>query len=127
MSITWFSENQKTLVATITDNNITFNKACINLLENAYSVMLGLNFEKEIAFIKPLSKEDATRGDITSSEQYKITIRSSYARVCNIAFISSIKKIIEESNLKEKPVKFVCSFDEKEKCVVIDLKERVKQ
>ncbi len=125
MSIIWFSENQKTLVATISDNNITLNKACTSLFENAYSVMLGLDTVNQIALIKPLDKELATRGDITTSEQYKITVRSSYARVCNINFIASIKKILNVDGLKENPIKFTSTFDNNEKCLKIDLTGRI--
>lgn len=122
MAITWFNESQKTLISTIYDNNITLNKTCATLLDNAYSVMLGLDYDEKIVHIKPLSKEEATRGDITSDSQYKITVRSSYARVCNISFISEIKKIIGVFELKN-PKKFVVSFDELNKCFKIDLRK----
>ncbi len=121
MAITWFNENQKVLVSTIYDNNITLNKTCVNLLEHAYSVMLGLDYEEQLVHIKPLNKEEATRGDITSEQQYKITVRNSYARVCNISFINEIKKIIGIDKLND-PKKFVVNFDEKDKTLVIDLK-----
>lgn len=121
MAITWFNETQKILVSTIYDNNITFNKTCVNLLENAYSVQLGLDYDEQLVHIKPLNKEEATRGDIKSDQQYKITVRSSYARVCNISFINEIKKIIGIKDLTE-PKKYIVNFDEETKTLVINLK-----
>lgn len=121
MAITWFNETQKILVSTIYDNNITFNKTCVNLLENAYSVQLGLDYDEQLVHIKPLNKEEATRGDIKSDQQYKITVRSSYARVCNISFINEIKKIIGINDLTE-PKKYIVNFDEETKTLVINLK-----
>ncbi len=122
MSVVWFNENQKTLISTIYDNNITLNKTCASLLEHAYSVMLGLDYDNMIVHIKPLTKEESTKGDIKSDQQYKITVRSSYARVCNIAFINEIKRLIGISDLKE-PKKFVVSFDEIAKTLKIDLRK----
>lgn len=122
MSITWFNENQKILISTIYDNNITLNKTCVNFLENAYSVMLGLDYDSQIVHIKPLTKEESTRGDITSDSQYKITVRNSYARVCNISFINEIKKLIGIFDLKI-PKKYIVSFDQLNKTLKIDLRK----
>ncbi|MFI3328925.1 MAG: hypothetical protein R3Y05_00410 [bacterium] len=121
MGIIWFNEDQKTLITTIYDNNITLNKSCVNLIENAYSVMLGLDYDQKVIHIKPLTKDVATRGDISEKSQYKITIRSSYARVCNISFINEIKKIIGSIDLKQSPQKFIATFDEQNKSFLIDL------
>lgn len=123
MGIIWFNEDQKTLITTIYDNNITLNKSCVRLIENSYSVMLGLDYDEKLILIKPLSKDAATKGDIPLTSQYKITVRSSYARVCNISFINEIKKIIGDIDLKSNPKKFVATFDEDEKCFKIYLHE----
>ncbi len=121
MAVKWFNEDQKTLITTIYENNITLNKSCVSLIENAYSVMLGLDYDEKVVHIKPLTKDVATRGDIPAKSQYKITIRSSYARVCNISFINEIKKIIGNSDLKLNPKKFTAIFDEHNKSFIIDL------
>ncbi len=126
MSIQWFNEKQKSLVSTIQNNNITFNKTCVNIIEHAYSVMLGLDYDNKVVHIKPLSKEDATRGDITTKEQYKITIKSSYARVSNKLFINEIKKMLGISDLTD-PKKFNTSYDEQKKTLLIDLNKEVEK
>jgi hypothetical protein len=40
MGIVWFNEKPKIGVATLSENNITLNKAATTYFENAYSVML---------------------------------------------------------------------------------------
>lgn len=124
MSITWFNENQKSLISTIQNNNITLNKTCVSLIETAYSVMLGLDYDNKAVHIRPLSKDDALRGDITEAEQYKITIKSSYARVSNKSFINEIKKILGISDLSD-PKKFIATYDEMNKSLIIDLNKGV--
>lgn len=126
MSITWFNENQKSLISTIQNNNITFNKTCLNFIQHAYSVMLGVDYDNNIVHIKPLSKEDATRGDITEKEQYKITIKSSYARVSNKMFINEIKKMLKIDDLTD-PKKFITLYDEYNKTLIIDLNKGVEK
>ncbi|MFI3252099.1 MAG: hypothetical protein R3Y60_03045 [bacterium] len=124
MNIVWYNENQKTLISTIQNNNITLNKTCVTLLEHAYSVMLGLDYENKVVYIKPLSKEEATRGDITEKEQYKITVKSSYARVSNKNFINEIKKVLGISDLTD-PKKYIASFDDYSRSLKIDLNRGV--
>lgn len=124
MAVTWFNDNQKDLIATIQDNNITLNKTCKNLIEYAYNVMLGLDIDEKIVHIKPLTKEDVLRGDISENEQYKITIRSSYARVSNKSFINEIKKSINLDDLTN-PKKYVVTYDEISKTVLINLNKEV--
>ncbi len=124
MNITWFNENQKSLISTIHDNNITLNKTCINVIEHAYRVMLGLDYDNKIVYIKPLSKEESIRGDIHEKEQYKITIKSSYARVSNKSFINEIKKLLGLDDLSN-PQKFITSFDDVQKTLKIDLTKGV--
>ena len=93
--IKWFDmENKnKNCVATIYDSNITLNKHACDFISNAYTVMLGIDYEDKLLFIKPLNKDIATRGDIPESSQYNITIRSSYGRISNVDFIKEVKGI----------------------------------
>ncbi len=121
MAIVWFNENFKELVSTIQNNNITLNKQSKSLIENAYTVMLGLDEQEKIVHIKPLTKEESIRGYIQEKKQYKITIRSSYARISNKFFINEIKKLIEINDLTE-PKKFIVTFDDNSKSLLIDLK-----
>ncbi len=124
MNVTWFNENQKSLISTIQNNNITLNKTCIYVIEHAYRVMLGLDYDEKTVYIKPLSKEESIRGDIKENHQYKITIKSSYARVSNKSFINEIKKTLGIDDLSN-PKKFISEYDEKSKTLKIDLNKEV--
>lgn len=125
--IKWFDikEKDKNLIATICDTNITVNKHSCKYLESAYTVMLGIDHEKRLIYIKPLSKDVATRGDIPASAQYNLSLRSTYARVSNVDFIKEIKSILKIESFKGHPKKYAVSFCEKERYLIINLKEEV--
>ena len=125
--IKWFDmENKnKNCIATIYDTNITLNKYACDLISNAYTVMLGIDYDNKLLFIKPLNKDIATRGDIPQSSQYNITIRSSYGRISNVDFVKEIKGILGIDSLKEEPKKFNVDYLESNNTLKIDLMKEV--
>lgn len=127
MSISWFSTDFKTkkCIATIYDSNITLNKYACDLISNAYTVMLGLDYENNLVYIKPLRKDIATRGDIPQSKQYAITLRSSYGRISNVDFIKEIKSLLKTDSFKDDPKKFYVEWNQNGESLKIDLNEEV--
>ena len=125
--IKWFDikEKDKNLIATICDTNITLNKHSCIYLENAYTVMLGIDYNKRLVYIKPLNKDIATRGDIPTSSQYNLSLRSTYGRVSNVEFIKEIKNLLGLESFKGNPKKYNVSYCEKDHCLVINLEEEV--
>ena len=87
--------------------------------------MLGLDYINKQLFIKPLSKDVATRGDIPQSSQYNITIRSSYGRISNVDFIKEVKGILGVDSLKVNPKKFNVEYQEQHNTLKIDLTKEV--
>lgn len=127
MSIMWFdSENKnKNCIATIYDTNITLNKHASKLIENAYRVMLGLDYDKKILYIRALNKDTALRGNIALSSQYNISIKSSYARISNADFVREIKGILGVDSLKVSQKKFIVENQVGSDTLTIDLKKEV--
>ena len=121
MAIEWFDSSSKDGIATLYESNITLNKNTIRNIEDAYSVMLGIDAEKKQVVIKPLNKEQDMRGDIPATHKYKITIRSSYGRIANKDFMRKIEKLGGFS-LSE-PKKFSTIYDENNNLVIINLGE----
>ena len=125
MSIKWFNEKPKIGVATLTDQNITLNKAATSYFENAYSVMLGISEDESTIVIKPLDKSEAMRHDIPDNKKYRITVRSSYSRVSNKAFMQEISEIFNV-DLADEPRKYPTSWDKKEHILMIQLRGSIK-
>lgn len=124
MEITWFNEKPKDCIVTLAKGNLTLNKPATTFFENAYSVMLGYNKDKQTVFIKPLNKEHALRHDIPGSSKYRITVKSSYSRVTNKAFMEEIVSIAH-IDLENETKKYKANWNEKEQILVMDLKEEV--
>jgi hypothetical protein len=124
MNITWYNEKPKDCIVTIGNGSLTLNKPAVTFFENAYSVMLGQNTEDKLLFIKPLNKQRAMMHDLPENSKYRITIRSSYGRITNKAFL---KEIVEWFNLDviENVLKFKAVWDPKNEILVVDLKEVV--
>jgi len=127
MAIMWFNSDTKlkNCVATIYDTNITLNKNACSFLENAYKVMLGLDYDNKILFIKPLNKDLALKGTIPEASQYNITIRSSYGRISNVEFVKEIKNLLKIDSLKTNPKKYNVEYDDTSNVIKIDLKKEV--
>ena len=125
--IKWFDADKKNkcCIATIYDTNITLNKHACDLIDIPYTVMLGIDYDNKILFIKPLNKDVATRGDIPASSQYNMTIRSSYGRISNVDFIKEIKGILGVDSLKVNPKKFNVECCEPTNTLKIDLTKEV--
>jgi len=124
MSITWFNEKPKDCIVTIGNGSITLNKPSVTFFENAYSVMLGTNVDKKLIFIKPLNKERAMMHDIPDNSKYRITIRSSYGRITNKAFLKEIVDWFKLDVINE-VIKFKANWDPNEEILQVDLKEVV--
>ncbi|QWB95301.1 hypothetical protein KHQ89_04855 [Mycoplasmatota bacterium] len=124
MNITWYNEKPKDCIVTIGNGSLTLNKPAVTFFENAYSVMLGQNTDDKLIFIKPLNKQRAMMHDLPENSKYRITIRSSYGRITNKAFL---KEVVEWFNLDviENVLKFKAVWDPKNEILVVDLKEVV--
>ncbi len=124
MEINWFNEKPKDCIVTFSAGTLTLNKPATNYFETAYSVMLGTDKKNKLIVIKPLSKADAMRHDIPENKKYKITVRSSYSRVTNKAFIEEVKEMTG-FEFVEDTHKYKALWDSKEQILIIDLKEEI--
>jgi hypothetical protein len=124
MDIDWFNERPKEVVVTLTSGNITLNKAATALFEKAYSVMLGTDTKNKLLVIKPLSKAEAMSHAIPDNRKYRITVRSSYSRITNKAFMEEIMEL-SGLNFNDEPHKFKANWNNKEQILVVDLKGEV--
>jgi hypothetical protein len=124
MNITWYNEKPKDCIVTIGNGSLTLNKPAIMFFENAYSVMLGQSIEDKALYIKPLNKQRAMMHDLPENSKYRITIRSSYGRITNKAFL---KEIVEWFDLDviDNVLKFKAAWDPKNEILKVDLREVV--
>ena len=124
MEINWFNEKPKDCIVTLSSGTLTLNKPATNYFENAYNVMLGTDRKNLLIIVKPLTKADSMRHDIPDNKKYKITVRSSYSRVTNKAFLEEVKEMTGFP-FEDDTHKFKATWDSKEQLLIIDLKEEI--
>lgn len=121
MNFQWFHEKPKEVIVTLASGNITLNKQASTYFEHAYNVMLGVDDKTHKIAIKPLTKAEAMSHAIPDNKKYKITIRSSYARITNKAFMEEIMAL-SGLNLLDESIKYPATWDNKEQILIVDLK-----
>lgn len=120
MSFVWASKKPNEGIATFYETNITLNKSASMHFDHAYSVLLGIDPDLKRVAVKPLTKQEIERGAIPEEKRHKITVRPSYARVCNKKFMLEIAKLAE-LDLNNNAFKFRTSWSKKDQALIIDL------
>lgn len=123
MSFIWASKKPNDGVATLYESNITLNKAASSHFDHAYNVLLGLDTESKRVAVKPISKEEYDIGAIPTEKSHKITVRSSYARVCNKKFLKEVATLANLDLSDNNSFKFVASWDKENGLLIIDLNQ----
>jgi hypothetical protein len=120
-SFVWVSRKPKDGVATLYESNITLNKSASAHFEKAYSVLLGLDEESRKIAVKPITKEEYELGAIPEEKRHKITVKSSYARVCNKKFMKQISGLINVTLGDNSSFKFKTKWSSENSALIIDL------
>lgn len=123
MSFVWASKKPNDGIATLYESNITLNKAASSHFDHAYNVLLGLDPESKRVAVKPISKEEYDIGAIPAEKRHKITVRSSYARVCNKKFLKEVASLANLDLSNNNSVKFNATWDAEQGILVIDLNQ----
>lgn len=123
MSFIWASKKPNDGVATLYESNITLNKAASSHFDHAYNVLLGLDKESKRVAVKPISKEQYDIGAISAEKSHKITVRSSYARVCNKKFLKEVATLANLDLSDNNSYKFVANWDKENGLLIIDLNQ----
>ena len=123
MGFEWVSKKPNDGVATLYDSNITLNKAASSHFEHAYSVLLGLDSDSLKIAVKPITKEKFQLGAISEEKKHKITVRASYARVCNKKFMMEVAEVAGLDFSDNNSFKFKAKWSKIEAALIIDLKD----
>ena len=123
MSFVWVSKKPKEGIATLYESNITLNKSASSHFDHAYCVLLGLDLESKKIAVKPVSKEENELGVIPEEKRHKITVKPSYARVCNKKFMKEISNLIGINLADKKSFKFKTNWSHEESALIIDLNQ----
>lgn len=123
MSFVWASKKPKEGIATLYESNITLNKSASSHFEHAYSVLLGLDMNSKKVAVKPISKDASQVGAIPAEKRHKITVKPSYARVCNKKFMREIAELASIDLSDNKSFKFKTNWSSEDDALIIDLNQ----
>lgn len=123
MSFVWASKKPKEGVATLYESNITLNKSASSHFDHAYSVLLGLDIDSKKVAVKPISKDASQIGAIPAEKRHKITVKPSYARVCNKKFMREIAELASIDLSDNKSFKFKTNWSSEDDALIIDLNQ----
>ena len=124
MSFVWASRKPNEGLATLYENNITLNKSASAHFDSAHSVLLGLDPDGKRIAVKPISKQELERGIIPQEKRHKITVRPSYARVCNKKFIQEVAGLVALNLSDNTAYKFKAMWSKKDAALIIDLTQQ---
>lgn len=120
----WIDGNVNTLIVTINENSITLNQKAASYFENTRYVTVGIDASRSLVAIHPVTKEDLEHSIFTPQQLHKIHLGNGYAKITNKSLCQMIQNQLEyELN----SIKFNCEFDEKNKYLIIDLKDVVRK
>ncbi len=85
--------------------------------------MLGLDKANKRIAIKPITKQEVERGAIPEEKRHKITVRPSYARVCNKKFIKEAAEVAKIDLSENNALKFKTLWSSEHQALIIDLSE----
>jgi hypothetical protein len=123
MSFVWASKKPKEGIATFYESNITLNKSASSHFDHAYSVLLGLDIKGNKVAIKPISKDESQSTGIPEEKKHKITVKPSYARICNKKFMREIAELVKIDLSDNNSFKFKTSWSKDDNALVIDLNQ----
>jgi len=117
----WVRNEARKPCATLYGTNITLNRAAVDLLENPWYVMLGINRALRQVAIRPVTPQEVQDGSVDSEEIYKISIGRSYGRIANRGFCALLDEIFALDLSHENGRKYPIMHNAVENVLIIDL------
>lgn len=125
MKYQWISKNEEVGIVSVYENNLTLNRTCSKNFETAKRVLLGIDSESGEIAIKPISRSEIEKNIYDEDLLYRITVRSSYARISNKKYVGNIMEVFNFQLNGQQSKKFKARWDHHDKLLIVDMKEEV--
>lgn len=122
--IQWFSKNEKKATATIYSTNITINKVGMEMISNAYAVLLGIDKENSLIAIHPINKDEYDMKQYPIDQMFVLSGGKTYTRISSTEFVLKVASFLK-CDFKECQRKYDCYYDDKQGLFFIDLKKEL--
>lgn len=116
----WIPGNAYSTVVTLYPNNFTLNNTAATYFKDVRWCCIGLDKKALKVAIKPIAKREIDLNLVPLDQLHKVSIGKGYARISNKLILDEIAALLhKECN----GIKYNATFDEKERMLIIDLKE----
>ncbi len=121
MNFVWLKNDIAKKTITIYPTNFTLNKAACRYFEHVQYVLLGIDKEKRILAIKPISKEILEQGIYQEEDLHRISIGKSYGRISNKSLIDEIVSLYSLPIDSKQGLKYDTHYDDLQEMLLIQL------
>ena len=121
MEFEWSTNDIAKKTVTIYSTNLTLNKAACRHFEEVDFVLLGIDRNKNVLWIKPVGKKEINDALYPEDQLHRISIGKSYGRISNKNFISELSKEYNLDLDNNNCVKYTAKFDVIHQILLVDL------
>lgn len=119
--IEFFDLKNNSGTVTFYDRHLLFNSKLIKFFENAYKARVGIDKEEKKVYVFILNKDYALSGEIDESTLLSVSVSKSYVRIASKPLIEYISNAFNLTINKGESIQFMASYDDKKKCIIIDM------
>lgn len=105
----------------IYESHITFNKAMLNYMKEAYRVRIGLDEDGKKAYIFMYNKDQALSGEFKETSLLKLSLSKTYARISSRSVVDYVLSSFDLQLPESGFLKFNATYDDSRKAIVISL------
>ena len=117
----FYDSDDKIGNVTFYDRHLLLNSKFIKYFEDTYKVRIGIDKDTNEVYIFLLDKDQALSGEIKESSMLPVSVSKSYVRVASKQLIDYITKSFGFVVDRGESAQFVAKFDDKRKCVIVDM------
>lgn len=118
----WMTGNSYSNIVTLYSNNFTLNSVACQYFQDIRWCLIGIDAQSKKIAIKPVTAREIDLHLVALEHLNKVSIGKGYGRISNKHIIDEISLLLEtECN----GLKFLASYDEKEKMLIIDLNHQL--
>ncbi|MEG0177317.1 hypothetical protein [Anaerorhabdus sp.] len=116
----WIPGNAYSSIVTLYPNNFTLNNTAASYFADVRWCCIGLDKKSLKIAIKPITKREIDLNLVPLDQLHKVSVGKGYARISNKPILDEISILIQKDC---NGIKLNATFDEKERMLIIDLKE----
>ena len=105
----------------IYESHITFNKAMLKYMSEAYRVRIAIDEENKKVYVFMYNKDQALSGEFKESSLLKLSLSKTYARISSRSVVSYVLDSFDLQLQEKEFLKYSATYDNLKKAIVINI------